>query len=191
MPENILALDTTLPHISLWLRYEHQEIVFDAMTSGGGSETIFQWLAQLSQDFPSLWDNLDAYALNIGPGRFNGVRCGLSIIGALHVLHPRKIYTCTTFDLMRCAAPEKTFSQYAIYAKKGHAYTQQGSSTPILKPFAALEPEGLSCLQCPEVNSEHSLDFVPVSLMATLINNETAHCHHSFETIVPVYTALI
>lgn len=191
MPENILALDTTLPQASLWLRLDGYEIFREALTPTGGAETVFSWLKELTVNDPSLYEKIECYGLNIGPGRFNGVRLGLSIIGTLCVLHPKKIYTVTTFDLMRSAAQNADITTYAVYAKKEHAYTQKGGKEPELLPFASLEPTGLCTLQCPEVPAMQAYNFIPINELGKMIDAKKAQVHQDFSTVVPVYSALI
>lgn len=192
MPNNnILALDTTLPHASLWLRIDGKEIFREAPTPTGAAEIIFSWLKELLIEYPSLFEKIDCYGLNIGPGRFNGVRLGFSIIGTLCVLHPKKIYTVTTFDLLRSAAHNPNITTYAVYAKKGHAYTQKGLLEPELLPYSALDTEGLCTLQCPEVPANIAYNFIPISEMGKIINEKKAEAHLNFSTVVPVYSALI
>lgn len=191
MPENILALDTTLPQASLWLRIDGKEIFRQALTPTGAAETVFCWLKELVLEYPALYEKIECYGLNIGPGRFNGVRLGFSIIGTLCVLYPKKIYTVTTFDLLRSVSQNAELSTYAVYAKKGHAYTQKGLLEPELFPFSALEPVGLCTLQCPELTATASYDFIPISEMGKIIEAQQAQVHTDFATVIPVYSALI
>lgn len=192
MPNNILALDTTLPHTSAWLRFNGQERHFEALCSQGASETVFSWLKEINTQFPGIWEELDCYALNIGPGRFNGVRLGLSIIGSLMAVYPHPIHTCSTFNLMRATKPQADISTYAVYAKKGHAYVQHsGSNHSSLEKLESLQSETLCTLQCDTIAAAHSLNFIPISTIEQLIILNQTCCHLSFETVVPVYTTLI
>jgi tRNA A37 threonylcarbamoyladenosine modification protein TsaB len=191
MLKNILAIDTTMPHVSLWLHLDSKDFLYQEEALNNSNDIVFKWLNELFKKFPELLNQIECYGLNIGPGRFNGVRVGMSIIGTLSAINPRPLYTCTSFDLLKEQAQVGDEYTAAIYAKKGYAYVLRPAQSPVLLRFSDIEDQKLCVLQCPEIEAHHSYDFNAINLIAGLIKKNKFQKHETFQSITPLYTALI
>ena len=112
---NILAIDTTIGGCSV-------------AHSNGASQTIDERNKQTSQLTAMVeavmqdtrFDDLDAYAVTIGPGSFTGVRIGLAFVRGLALAKPKPIYAITTLELLAYQAIEAGAEGEILSAVNAH-----------------------------------------------------------------------
>ena len=82
-PFNLLAIDTTGTPLSLALQSGNRIFSFDRELARPHDETLLPQAARLLKKARLAWRDLDALAVASGPGRFTGIRIGMSFAAVL------------------------------------------------------------------------------------------------------------
>ncbi len=82
-PFNLLAIDTTGAPLSLALQSGDRVYAFDRELARPHDETLLPQATRLLKKARMAWHDLDAVAVASGPGRFTGIRIGMSFAAVL------------------------------------------------------------------------------------------------------------
>lgn len=94
------------------------------------SERLMKTIDEVLKDSSLTLEDIDGYAVSIGPGSFTGLRIGLSTVKGLSFITKKPIAAIPTLDALACNI---SFSQYQICpmldARKKEIYTSLYSNT--------------------------------------------------------------
>jgi tRNA threonylcarbamoyladenosine biosynthesis protein TsaB len=83
---NILAIDTSSAWCSVALSLDDQAPVLrHEAVSAGASQLLLPWIEDLLSNAKIALKDLDAIAIDIGPGAFTGVRLGVAAVQGLAI----------------------------------------------------------------------------------------------------------
>jgi tRNA A37 threonylcarbamoyladenosine modification protein TsaB len=190
--KNLLAVDTSLTSCSIYLSLDGKEYHRHLKNQAAHAEQFFTWLRELSLLEPDLFQRLDMLGLCIGPGRFNGVRVGMTFISSLMALHQLPAHLCTSHQLLAAQSQISLslIEGYAIFAKYGHAYwcpKNDWMQTSLLS-YEQL-PTAIVALDLPMIAAIEHHDSLDIKNLLSLINNKTSVLIQPDEQIQPLYTA--
>jgi len=80
---NLFAIDTTGAELSLALRTDDKVLTFARELAAPNDETLFPQSQRLLEKARQTWKDLDAIVVASGPGRFTGIRIGMSFAAVL------------------------------------------------------------------------------------------------------------
>ncbi|MDG1287816.1 MAG: tRNA (adenosine(37)-N6)-threonylcarbamoyltransferase complex dimerization subunit type 1 TsaB [Rickettsiales bacterium] len=137
---NILSLDTTLGGCSVALSNGASRHIVERNQQTSQLSAMVE--AVLVEDNLS-FDDLDAYAVTIGPGSFTGVRIGLAFVRGLALAVKKPIHSISGLELLAYQAIEAGVEGTilaAINAYREHVYRQHfkienGLPVALSKPF--------------------------------------------------------
>lgn len=145
LPEKILCLDTTGSELMLALA-EGDTLVFrhrERSESQRYHSAMLIPLIQLAMaETGWVMADLDALAVNVGPGSFTGIRTGITSIRLMGQFLDLPVFVFNPFELLAAQYPGESVAVY-LDALRGRAYHA------VLK----LTPEGLTVLEPPAMIS--------------------------------------
>jgi tRNA threonylcarbamoyladenosine biosynthesis protein TsaB len=96
---NILAIDTSSAWCSVALSLDNKapELRHEAV-SAGASQLLLPWIESLLSDSNITLKDLDAIAVDIGPGAFTGVRLGVSAVQGLAISQHIPVLPVSSLD---------------------------------------------------------------------------------------------
>jgi tRNA A37 threonylcarbamoyladenosine modification protein TsaB len=199
MPKRLL-IDTACSQVSVFYGHEgwdqsdpfSMESLYCATRPEGGHDRfVFDSLHKILAADPHAWKALTSLGVCIGPGRFNGVRVGCSVIATFMAILKLPCYAANSFQILQEMDLSPDIAGYAIFAKKGFAYYQAKGAEQknVLVPFAEL-PFTTHVL---EIEGDFIQSSTALSLEAfnALINKGQAQILHRPIDIDPLYCALI
>ena len=86
--DNFLAVDTSTTSCSILLILDGQRYHYALHGQLAHAEQFYTWLNELNQQHPDFFKKLKLLGLCIGPGRFNGLRVGITMISTLMTCQP-------------------------------------------------------------------------------------------------------
>jgi tRNA threonylcarbamoyladenosine biosynthesis protein TsaB len=120
----LLALDTTAAVATAALFRDGILIAEQEADAGKKhAETALPLIEALLEENDVTIDQIDAFAVDIGPGSFTGVRIGVSLINALAFAAGKPVYTIDSLLTLALSAGETDQSVCALIdARNGNAY---------------------------------------------------------------------
>lgn len=122
----VLLLDTATPTLMAGLAIDGElraTIREESTSQRYHSAVLAARLQALLQQAGVSPHDLTALAVNIGPGRFTGLRTGLATARVMGQFLPVSCYAVTAFDLLLASEPFGTPVAMALDALQGRAYT--------------------------------------------------------------------
>jgi tRNA A37 threonylcarbamoyladenosine modification protein TsaB len=187
---NFLAVDTSSTSCSLILILDGQRYHRHLKGQAAHAEQFFAWIRELLELEPNLFKRLTSLGLCIGPGRFNGLRVGMTFISTLMALYQLPAYLCTSHQLLAEHSFTKDLDGYAIFAKYEHAYwcLKDNWLNTSLVTFDTL-PSKISVMDMPSVIAVEHHDSLDIKDILSLINNNNAVLIEHYSQINLLYTA--
>ncbi len=184
---NFFAVDTTTTSCSIYLKIYDREYIRSLSGQPAHAEVFFGWVRELVQLEPHLFEDLDQLGLCIGPGRFNGLRVGMTLISTINALKKKPILTCTSHQLMSAIADD-SIQHFAIFAKYGYAYyceRDKWTDCELIK-IEALPKSNLAVMDLPDVEGAQIIPSINIKdiLKIKPIQNLSEH-----QEIMPLYVA--
>lgn len=98
---NILGLDTSSRMLTVACS-DKAGLVAEANFQGvlQHSENFFRLMESVLESHKLPFNEMDAYAIGLGPGSFTGLRIGFSVLKGLLVAHRRPVYGISSLDLI-------------------------------------------------------------------------------------------
>jgi tRNA threonylcarbamoyladenosine biosynthesis protein TsaB len=146
----VLGIDTATSCSSIGLVDDHRviaESLLDIPVTH--SERLLTSLEQILRESRCALEDLDGWAVSIGPGSFTGLRIGLSTIKGLAFATQKPVSGVSTLDVLACQIPPTpTLICPILDARKGEVYTAfyrygEGSFPKRRCDYQALKPEDL------------------------------------------------
>jgi tRNA threonylcarbamoyladenosine biosynthesis protein TsaB len=104
---NILAIDTSSMWCSVALSLDGQEPLFrHEAVAAGASQLLLPWVADLLGQAKLNLDELNAIAVDIGPGAFTGVRLGVAVVQGLAIAHQLPVIPVASLDALAAQVME-------------------------------------------------------------------------------------
>ena len=130
----ILIIDTTKTNMFVGLKTDEKECVANVTGLGKHNETLLPSIDNLlTQNNLSLAE-LDAVALNIGPGSFTGIRVGVSTLKAFSVALPNlKCIAFTSFEVLAYSISETKEYEIVLSAGADNMYVAKINGENILE----------------------------------------------------------
>jgi tRNA A37 threonylcarbamoyladenosine modification protein TsaB len=130
MSKNMLFIDTAIN--TCQILYVSSGVVLyeyhSPLSKEGHAQKFFFHIRQLKKMYPDVFKTLDNIVVNIGPGRFNGLRVGIAFALTTASLYSLKLSTVTSFDIARLSfkdlIEDSKIISGTIYAKWNHIYFQ-------------------------------------------------------------------
>ena len=98
---NILAIDTSTAWCSVALSLDGQSpILKHEAVSAGASQLLLPWVQSLLDNSNASIKDLDAIAVDIGPGAFTGVRLGIAAAQGLAISHGISVVPVCSLDAL-------------------------------------------------------------------------------------------
>ncbi|NBW57735.1 tRNA (adenosine(37)-N6)-threonylcarbamoyltransferase complex dimerization subunit type 1 TsaB [bacterium] len=187
---NILAVDTSLTSCSIFLRIDGKSYHRHLKGQAAHAEQFFSWIHELAQIEPNLFQRLNVLGLCLGPGRFNGLRVGMTFITTLMALFKMPAYVCTSHQLLAEQSKKTHVQGYAIFAKYNHAYwcLDNDWMNTSLVSFDKI-PENSVVLDMPMVKAVEHHDSLDIANIISLINQKKIEIIDDYRDITPLYTA--
>jgi tRNA threonylcarbamoyladenosine biosynthesis protein TsaB len=131
----LLAIDTTAVVATVAL-FQDGKLVCEREADAGKkhAETLLPLIDELLEENGVRIQQIDLFAVDVGPGSFTGVRIGTSLVNALAFATGKKIVPVDSLMTLACAAQETQRPVCAmIDARNGNAYAAlyQGGRTLI------------------------------------------------------------
>lgn len=98
---NVLAIDTTGKHLTVALKADgvwHTD--FEVNCNLNHSVVLNQKIDGIMKSRGLSFDDLDAYAVNVGVGSFTGIRVGIATIKGFCLACPKKLVAVNTFEIL-------------------------------------------------------------------------------------------
>ncbi len=146
----VLGIDTATSCSSIGLVDDHRviaESLLDIPVTH--SERLLTSLEQVLRESRCTLEDLDGWAVSIGPGSFTGLRIGLSTIKGLAFATQKPVSGVSTLDVLACQiSPTPTLICPILDARKGEVYTAfyrygEGPFPKRCCDYQALRPEDL------------------------------------------------
>lgn len=98
---NILGLDTSSRMLTVACA-EAKGLVTEANFHGEllHSENFFKLMDSVLESLNLRFEQMDAFAIGMGPGSFTGLRIGFSVLKGLLITHSRPVYGLSSLDLI-------------------------------------------------------------------------------------------
>lgn len=128
---NILAIDTTSTGLSIALvKGEESHYFTKEIGKSGHSATLMPQIDDMLKSHCVSVQNLDAVAVNVGPGSFTGIRIGVSAMTAIAFATGAKRIAVTSFDLI---AHQRGEILAAVDAGHGNLYLAKCRNGKVLE----------------------------------------------------------
>ena len=96
----ILALDTTTKKATVALKTDNKIFIKEVDNEITHSEKLLPLLDQVLNEADIKLNDVDLYALTLGPGSFTGVRIGIATMKAIAKVTNKKIFGTTSLELL-------------------------------------------------------------------------------------------
>lgn len=184
---NFFAVDTTTTSCSIYLNFYQREYQRSLSGVSAHAEVFFGWVRELNHLEPSLFAELDLLGLCVGPGRFNGLRVGMTLISTINALKKKPILLCTSHQLMSAIA-DPSIEHFAIFAKYGYAYycqRDQWNDCKLVK-IEDLPRSKLAVMDIPNIKADQIISKINIKNITKIIPIQTVKSH---QEIVPLYVS--
>ena len=191
LPGNFLAVDTSTTSCSIYLQYNGKEIIYELFGQATHACQFFSWIAEIKKEHPNVFEELDSLGVCLGPGKFNGVRVGVTFIATLMVEYNLPVWTCTSHQLLAARSSNLLQSnRLAIFAKYGHCYVVQKGNWQEIKllPFEEIDKETIT-FEIPSMQSLEDHQKISIIDIKTLIKNNEAVLLKDVQEIEILYGA--
>lgn len=151
MPMNILAVDTSAVTASCALRNENGLLAaFELRCGLTHSQTVLPMISDMLKDSHFSLNDIDLFAVNVGPGSFTGVRIGVAAVKGLAFTNNIPCVAVSTLESMAyplVGLPLSGTVCAVMDARRGQVYTAlfavDGDAVSRLTPDEALPIETL------------------------------------------------
>jgi len=156
---------------------------------------LFQALQHLSTQDVNFWTKIENVGCTIGPGRFNAVRLGISVMGTIMAIYPNLNYwTCSAFEILMNNDLNQNVEGYAIFAKKGYCYYLPAGAdlhTASLKPYSECEGKVIHSLKHSDYPTVIMTDKIQACDILKMFDANKMKKLETFSDIEPLYAALL
>lgn len=152
---NILAIETATDACSVALLSGPHLLVRRAVEAKRHSEELLSLIDSLLKEARIVLSEVDALAVNVGPGSFSGIRIGIGVAQGLSFGMKVPVLTMNTFELLAYKAFRQEHIEegtIAIDAKMGEAFVAQFTiqnhepvltNVPLIEKVSQLTPEAV------------------------------------------------
>ncbi len=146
----ILGIDTATPCGSIGL-IEDERILAEYLLNipVTHSERLLGSIELILREARCVLEDLDGWAISLGPGSFTGLRIGVSTVKGLALATRKPVAGVSTLDVLAYQIPSTPYLICPILdARKGEVYTafyrfEEGNDLKRQSPYQAIKPEDL------------------------------------------------